>query len=234
MPTPFSSRFLSLVIHDLRNPLNAIDLSLQVVDQEIPPGNPDLEEDLRMVRENVAQVERMLKALSDYSRLIEEPVRVTPMLFDPSRLVSDILEEAAHRAGTGAAPPATLEIRPGCPAAVELDQGRAHLAIQHLLANALIAAEGATPVRFVMDGSPARLVLAARVDRAPHSAVAATELSPETFDRLVGTPVGRLGLELTIAARVSELFGGSARLDVEPGHSTTLVLDWPTRAEARP
>ena len=234
MSIPFSSRFLSLVIHDLRNPLNAIDLSLQVVDQEIPAGNPELEEDIRMVRENVAQVERMLKTLADYSRLIEEPVRVTPMLFDPSRLVSDMLEEATHRAGPGAARPATLEIRPGCPAAVELDQGRAHMALQHLFANALMAAEGVTPVRIVMDGSPAHLVISARVDRASHPVITATTLSPETFDRLIGTPIGRLGLELTIAARVSELFGGSARLEVDPNHSTTLVLDWPTRTTARP
>ncbi len=233
MPVPIHPRFLSLVVHDLRNPLNAIDLSLQLIDQEIPPGCPELAEDILMVRENVAQVERMLATLADYSRLIEEPVRVTPMLFDPSRLVSDLLDEAAHRSGPSEFPPATLEVRPGCPPSVELDQGRAHTALRYVLANTLIAAEGAVPVRFAMDGSPDRLVISARVERPPHATLVSTNLDPDCFERLIPTPIARLGLDLTIAARISELFGGTARLAVEPRGSTTVILEWSRQVSAR-
>ena len=230
MPIPLSARFLSLVVHDLRNPLNAIDLSLQVIDQEVPPGCPDLEDDLRMVRENVAQIERMLKHLADYSRLLDEPVPLTPAPFDPRRLLSDLVEEHASRAPVGSDPLMTLEIRPGCPAVVELDQARAQVAIQHILANALAAADTQVPVRLSGDGGPNRLILAARVDRPPHPSVGSMALRPDTFDRLLGIAAGRIGLELTVAARVSELFGGSARLDVDAGRSSTLVLDWPARS----
>jgi len=232
MPIPLSARFLSLIVHDLRNPLNAIDLSLQVIDQEVPPGCPDLEDDLRMVRENTAQIERMLKHLADYSRLLDEPVRLTPMPFDARRFLADLVEDHAARSPAGAAAPVTLEVRPGCPAEVDLDQARAQVAIRHVLANALAAAEGAVPVRLVLDGTPARLVLAAHVDRVPHASVKPAALRPDGFDRLMGSPAGRLSLELTIAARISELFGGSARLDVEPGRGTAVVLDWPARIAA--
>jgi hypothetical protein len=39
----------------------------------------------------------------------------------------------------------------------------------------------------------------------------------------------RRGLDLAIAARVSEMFGGTARLDAVEDRGTTVVLDWPTR-----
>ena len=229
MPIPLTARFLSLIVHDLRNPLNAIDLSLQVIDQEVPPGHPDLEDDLRMVRENTAQIERMLKHLADYSRLLDEPVRLTPMAFDIRRFLTDLVEDHAARSPAGNGPPVTLEVRPGCPSEVELDQARAQVAIQHVLANALAAADKVAPVRLALDGAPGRLTVEAWVDRPPHSSVVPAVLRPDAFDRLMGNPAGRLSLELTIAARVSELFGGSARLEVDPGRGTAVVLDWPAR-----
>ena len=42
----------------------------------------------------------------------------------------------------------------------------------------------------------------------------------------------RRGLDLAIAARVTELFGGTARLEVEPGQRSALILEWPERLGA--
>lgn len=228
MTIPLTARFLSLVVHDLRNPLNAIDLSLQVIDQEVPEGHAELEEDLKMVRENVAQIERMLKHLADYSRLLDEPVRLTPMLFDPRRLISDMVEEFSTRTKGG--PPASirLEVLPGCPAEVELDQFRAQTAIQHLLANAIGTAEN-SPIRIILDGTPGRLAIEAAVERPPHPSVEPAPLRPDDFERLLGTPASRVGLELSIVARISELFGGNARLGVTKGRGTSVYLEWPAR-----
>ena len=39
----------------------------------------------------------------------------------------------------------------------------------------------------------------------------------------------RKGMDLAIAARVSELFGGTARLKAVQGQGTAIVLDWPVR-----
>jgi hypothetical protein len=40
-------------------------------------------------------------------------------------------------------------------------------------------------------------------------------------------------MDLAIAARVSEDFGGTARLALAPGGGTTVVLDWPARLTRR-
>ena len=43
--------FLTLVIHDLRTPLNVIGLSLRMIALCFPKGDPQTEEDLRFVNE---------------------------------------------------------------------------------------------------------------------------------------------------------------------------------------
>jgi hypothetical protein len=54
-------------------------------------------------------------------------------------------------------------------------------------------------------------------------------LRPDAFERICGVAAERRGLDLAIAARVSELFGGTARLDAVEHRDTTVILDWPTR-----
>ncbi len=56
-----------------------------------------------------------------------------------------------------------------------------------------------------------------------------TELRPHLFERLCGTAAERRGMDLAIAARVSELFGGTARLEAVEQKGTTILLDWPVR-----
>ena len=48
---PTESRFFPLIVHDLRTPLNVIGLSLRMIEQALPKGNSDVEEDLRFVLE---------------------------------------------------------------------------------------------------------------------------------------------------------------------------------------
>ena len=113
-------RFFRLVVHDLRTPLNVISLSLSMIKQAVPRGDPDLEEDLRFVEENFQQIERMLSHLSDFSRLFESDHRSGPVPFSPRRLVSDLLEEQASKVG-GKKVTAALEVDPTCPEEVTLD-----------------------------------------------------------------------------------------------------------------
>lgn len=229
MEITLNPRFLSLVVHDLRTPLNVIGLSLHIIDRSLPPDQADIVEDLRAIRENVGQMERMLTYLADYCRLVGEPVRLSAEPFDPRTLLEEQVQTQALRAGPGASP-VQLEFRPGCPATVALDQRQARLAIQHALNNATVSADG-RPVRVGVGGGDGRWVIEIAVDRPAKSSVRSTPLQSDTFERLIGTADDRLGLDLAIVARVTELFGGAARLDVAEGRGTTLVLDWPDRLE---
>lgn len=223
---PFDARFLAVVIHDLRNPLNVIGLSLRMIDQTLPKGDPEIEEDFRFINENLAQIERMLMQLSDYCRLVDESAEISVEKFDPRRLVAETVEDRPGRS-QGAGPP-LVAIDESAAVEAELDPGRARMAILHAFNNASAAA-GDTPVRVVLKGGPDRVRIELAVDRPPPSSVTASTLKPERFERMTGIAAERRGLDLAIAARISEMFGGSARLEVEPGRGTVVVLDWPAR-----
>jgi len=225
--SPIDNAFSSLVVHDLRTPLNVIGLSLRMIEQALPRDDPEVVEDLRFIDENLRQIERMLTQLSDYSRLLEPNVALTVSEFEPRRLVSDLLENRDARS-RGKGSPVILEVENSCPAEASLDQGRARLAIEYALINAGAAVQD-EPIRLTLRGSPQRWIIEVAIDRPPPTSVRSIELHSRAFERLCGSAAERRGMDLAIAARVSELFNGSARLDAQAERSTTITLDWPAR-----
>ena len=232
---PLDPLFCSLIVHDMRTPLNVVSLSLRLIEQAMPKGDAELDEDLRFVDDNFKQIEQMLTQLSDYSRLFGAEAEGPVVEFSPARLVDELLENWKIRVKAKAkakVPSVRLEAGPDCPAEASLDQARARMALHYALENASVAANGA-PIVFTMRGGPERWVTEIRVDQPPPSSVQSLVLHSRRFERLCGIAPERRGMELAIAARVSELFGGTARLNAVENRSTTLVLDWPARiAEA--
>ncbi len=220
-------RFLALVVHDLRTPLNVIGLTIRAITQTIPDRSADLDEDLLFLTENAAQIEKMLAQLGDYSRLNEGETRVSAAEFDPRRFLEDFVEVSQMKQ-KGTVSPVRLELTETMPVEVSLDQNLAVLALQHALANA-INASGKSPIRLRSSGSTDRWILEVIVDKPPPKIVVSNDLRPDLFERLVGSAAERRGLDLAIVARVSELLGGKARLAVEPDQRSIIVLDWPQR-----
>ncbi|GAC1340521.1 MAG: hypothetical protein NVSMB14_06250 [Isosphaeraceae bacterium] len=232
MNNGLQTRVLALVTHDLRNPLHTIGLTLNLMEQ-LADDRADLEEELRVIRLNLFQMERMLKHLADHVQLIQQESRsrLKREAFDPRRLVDAVVEEQLSRRPPPASPAsknpsARWESLANCPERVDLDQTLARLALSLALSNTLDAA-GDKPARAVLDGKDDRLLIRFETDVPPPSTLSSSSLDPDRFDRLLGVPGERVGLELAIVARVSTIFGGSARLDVNPGSGTAIVLDWP-------
>jgi signal transduction histidine kinase len=224
---PVGQGFFALVIHDLRTPLNVVGLSLRMLGKALPRGNPETDEDLRFVEENFHHIDRMLTLLADFVRLFEAegPPAATP--FSPRRMVEEVVEGRAAKAGAKK-DVVVVEAGSGCPDEVVLDPLRARLALHYILANASAAAAGA-PIRLTMEGGPDRWVISAVVEKPPPPSVKPVALSPYAFERLCGQAAERRGIDLAVAAKVSEMFGGLARLDVLDGRATAVVLDWPAR-----
>lgn len=232
MATSLDSHFLWLIVHDLRNPLNVISLTLRLLEETVPKTDPGVQADLGLLGENVNLLERMLSRLSDYSRLHDGQIELDVMPFDPRRLADEVVERHNAQTRDGSSP-ARLEVADDCPARVELDPSRAQLALSNALTNAAASAEG-SPIRVRLSGGPERLTVEVIVDRPPRETVGPAELRPDRFEKLLGTAMERLSLELALSARVSELFGGQARLDATPEKGTAVVLDWPARVDSVP
>ena len=226
---PLDARSLPLIVHDLRSPLNVIGLSIRMIEQSITKGNPDLEEDLRYIEENFKQIERMLTQLSDYYRLYEEGV-ISEAEFSPRRLLDEMIENRVVKSG-GREVRVQLEVEATCPAEAALDPARARQAIQYALANATASANGGG-VHVKFRGGADHWIIEVGIDHPPPPSVKPVELRPDRFERLCGIAAERRGMDLAIVARISELFGGVARLDVDENRGTTIILDWPTRLAA--
>jgi len=220
-------RFVANASHDLRTPLNVISLSLRMISQAVPEGNEDVEEDLRFVEENFRQIERMLSQLGDYYRLFESEGPSSPIEFSPRRLVDELLEARLTRPSLRSGL-VELRIEPSCPEEVALDPARARMALQYALANATAASQG-KPIVMTLRGGPDRWVTEIRLDSPPPDSVHSTDLDPTVFERLCGSSGERRGMDLAIAAKISEFFGGTSRLIAESGRGTSVVFDWPAR-----
>lgn len=225
-------RFMALIVHDLRTPLNVFTLTIRALGQSVKTPTPDFEEDLTFLLENVRQIERMLAQLGDYSRLIETKGRSAAVEFQTRRFLTDFLEEKQAKR-TPEFKGVRLEVTPDTPEVVELDPTRARLALHHALANAETSAAEAS-IRLRSGGSAQEWFLDIIVDQPSPATVTSTPLRSQLFERLVGSAAERRGFDLALAAQVSESFGGSAQLEIEPGTRSTVRLAWPVRPGTSP
>ena len=221
------SQFFRLVAHDLRSPLNVIGLSLRLIGQVMPAGDPEVAEDFRFIEENVGQIERIVTQIGDYFRLFEDHVALVPAEFAPRKLIEELIATRPDKPSTRFGK-IELIAREECPDVVELDPIRAKLAISYVLANATAAA-GSTPIQLILSRNHDQFRLEATLKTSPPASVSSTALSSLDFTRLCGVAAERRGMDLAIAAKVSEMFGGWARLEVVERVQTTIVLEWPLR-----
>ncbi len=225
-PIPIDVRLLAMVVHDVRNPLNVIGLTLRVIEQLPASQRAEVQEDLNFLRDNAGQIERILGVLSDVCRLgdLGPP---SPVAFEPARFVEGLLQERSHKAA-GKGYPARFETRPGAPGIVEHDPTHTRLALISALTNAAAATDG--PLRVVLSGDAERWQVSIIVDRAPPATVHEFEAEPGRFERIIASPSERTGIDLSIASWLARQCGGTVRLEVEAGRHSSIVLDWPVKA----
>lgn len=229
---PIDPKLLGTIVHDLRNPLNVIQLSTRMIDQLRGVQGADLEEDLMILRQNTQQLELMLQLLGDYCRQYETETLSNSMRFGTERLVLDVIEQQRDALTNGdRARPIDAQIEPTAPKSLELDLSRARLALGLALRNALVSAPKAG-VRIIVEGDNGRVRFRIQVEDLSKSSPAPVDLRGDRFERLLPVAAERRALDLAIAARVSELFGGTARLAPEPDGSSSIVLDWPVALHA--
>jgi signal transduction histidine kinase len=213
--------FLTMLIHDLRTPLNVMTLSARLLARAGLKGDPDAGTDLSMIEQNVKKMEAMLAVLCDYIRLSDPGTSADRVEFSPARLIREVLQARSTDAVRVILPD------PSAPGRVALNESLARMAIGYALSNALTAAgDGTVRVRVEDKGQLCRIELEVRL--APPKTVKSTTLSSE-FERFLSNPNERRGLDLAIVAKISELFGGSARLEAREGQASLIVLEWPSR-----
>jgi len=217
--------FLGGVAHDLRNPLNALSLSLDLVPPERPlPRETDLRRILERARRQVARLDRMIADLLDMTRIETGQLDMRFDDVDLARLVAGVVDGFQ-----GATPKHRLvAVLSEEPLPVRCDPGRIEQVIGNLISNA---------IKYSPDGGTIEVSAARRGDdleiavQDSGMGIGADDLQHvfEPFRRGAETALlaPGAGLGLFVVRRIVDAHAGSIEVDSEPGVGSTFRVRIP-------
>jgi signal transduction histidine kinase len=210
------------VAHEIRNPLNSLQINLTILEQELAEALPDRHAHVFAVVAKIAgEVKRLDDFVSEFLRFARTPrlkverLAVRPLLAD---LVAFMGPECSKKG-------VTLTLDPGGPERAWIDGFQLKQAVLNLVLNALQATSAGGQVGIRTAGDRQRFLVAVRDDGEGMSdEVRERACHPFFTTRETGT-----GLGLPIVQRIMEGHGGSVEIASERGHGTTVTLVFPGR-----
>jgi signal transduction histidine kinase len=222
--------FLAILAHDLRNPLNSIMMSANLVSHA---GVPDTSEAASRISASATAIARLVSDLLDFAGTgLGDAIPLSRARTDLETLCREVVDEfrAAH-------PTRTLRLAPEGDLSGEWDASRLRQVISNLLANAL-----------QHGGKDCEVALAARVEGPDvelevrnGGAAIPPHLLPTIFDPLVrgaspgSSPrrPGSIGLGLYIVREVVTAHGGSVNVRSSAAEGTVFTVRLPRRPATR-
>ena len=209
--------FMSMVSHELRNPLNTLFLQAQLRRRMAAAGRlPTVADFQQMVARDEQQIISMIRLLDDIldvSRVRTGKLAMTPApmdLADLARRTVEAMQEQARTADT----PLALEAPDTLP--LVGDAQRLQQVLINLLTNALRYGQS-RPVVVTLRATADEALLAVR-DQGPGIAPADQERIFQQFERAAATSnVPGLGLGLFISREIVQAHGGRMELRSTPG-----------------
>ena len=215
------------IAHEVRNPLNALQINLSILEQELTEIVPDRK---GHVFEVVGKIANELRSLDNFvteflrfarpPRLKPETVSVRTLLED---LTTFIGPECARKGVS-----LSLVVGGG-PEAIVADGFQVKHAVLNLVLNALQATPGGGSISIETGGDAQTLEIEVR----DTGEGMAEEVLPRAFDAFFTTREGGTGLGLPIARRIVEAHAGTLAIRSREGESTVACLSLPVRPGAR-
>jgi signal transduction histidine kinase len=205
------------VAHEVRNPLNSVQINLGILEHELLELMPDRDAHAFHLLEKIAsEVKHLDDFVSEFLRFARPPrlkverVPVGPLLAD---LVAFMAPECSKKG-------VALELDLRGPDAACIDGFQFKQAVLNLVLNALQATPAGGHVAVRTSGDDARLVVGVSDDGAG--------MTPETlgkcFTPFFTTREEGTGLGLPLVRRIVEQHGGSVDVTSRPGKGTTVTM----------
>ena len=220
--SPLVEAIAAGIAHEVRNPLNALQINLEILEQEVSEIVPDRGSH---VFEVIGKIAGELRSLDNFvteflrfarpPRLKREPVAVRPLLAD---LVAFLGPECSRKGVS-----LSLTAAGGGPETVLADGFQLKHAVLNLVLNALQATPSGGAIALESGGDARTLAIRVR----DSGEGMGEELLPRVFDAFFTTREGGTGLGLPIARRIVEAHGGSLVLRSREGEGTLAELSLP-------
>ena len=219
--------FMSMVSHELRNPLNSVYLQAQLRRKLLAsPTPPERAAMLGTVERDERQIRSMIRLLDDMldvSRLRTGQLKMEPAAFDLAQLARRVVEAISEQVAA-----AGVAITLQAPPALELvgDEFRIEQVITNLLTNALRYGQG-KPVAVSCGIRDGRAFVSVR-DQGMGIAPADQERIFQQFERTEGSrQVAGLGLGLYIAREIVQAHRGGLGVASALGEGAEFTLSLP-------
>jgi signal transduction histidine kinase len=219
--------FMSMVSHELRNPLNTLYLQTQLRRRMAAEGRvPEPQALLKMIEREEHQMRSMIRLLDDMldvSRLRTGRLNIEPGPMDAADMVRQLVEamrEQARARGT------QLYFSGPDSLTLTADAFRIEQVVTNLLTNALRYG-GGSPVEVSVGVDTGMAQIAVR-DHGPGIAPADQERIFQQFERADSTGAAAgLGLGLFIARQIVQAHGGTLAVSSVPGDGAEFVVRLP-------
>ena len=210
-------RLTSGVAHEVKNPINAIVVHLELLRQKAREADPDIRRHMDVIGTEIRRLDRVVQTLVDFTRPME--LRLTEI--DLGRVIDDIVNLAspdAEKHGVHIA-----RHRSAQPLPVKIDVDLVKQALLNIMINGMQAmGEGGTlTVSAGRDDGEALVEIADQGPGIPE------EIREKIFNLYFTTKKGGSGIGLPMSYRVMQLHNGSLAFDSVIGQGTTFRLRLP-------
>ncbi len=209
------------VAHEIKNPLNAIALHLEVMRAKMQTGDADVTAEMDVISREIARLDRVVKTFLDFTRPVE--LRLTD--FDLHQIAA---EAAALVEPQARSQSVSVHISgAGHKVMVRGDRDLIKQATLNLVVNAVEAMKGGGTLRLWVraEGPWAELIVADTGPGIP------PEAGEKIFNLYYSTKAKGSGIGLAVAFRVAHLHGGSIDFTSEPGKGAAFRLRFPALTE---
>jgi signal transduction histidine kinase len=211
------SRLTKGVAHEVKNPLNAILMHVELARMKLARQDYDLDPQMEIISSEIMRLDRVVKTFLDFTR----PVQLN---LSDVRL-RDLMEEIAGLARPQAAA-AGIEIVEQIQvedSTITVDVDLLKQAVLNIVVNAIEAMPGGGTLRFdaVLKGDDAEIRIADSGSGIP------PDVREKIYDLYFTTKKHGSGIGLAMTFRIVQLHDGTIDFASEPGRGTTFVLRLP-------
>jgi PAS domain S-box-containing protein len=212
------TRLTGGVAHEIKNPLNAIALHLEVLKTKLDGSQPEI----GVIAREIQRLNRVVKTFLDFNR----PVEIQVQEFDLAELAAGVARFLEPQA---AAKNARIETKLDEKLWVRGDPELLRQGILNVMVNGLEAAGngGALSVRGSRNGNRCEVEVSDNGPGIP------AEIQQKIFNLYFTTKEKGSGIGLAMTFRLVQLQGGSIDVSSEPGHGATFRIQFPA-APQRP
>jgi signal transduction histidine kinase len=212
--------------HEIRNPLNSMNMNLQMLEEELQ-GAPDGAESVEMLRSMQGEIKRIKNLVDNflqYSRTTIPHFEIKSL----NEALADIVRflQADFRRDRVTLTP---DLEPLLPS-LEFDESQLRQALLNILGNARQALTDGGEVRLASRAGSGGEIVIEIADNGPGIA---PDIVDRIFEPFFSKRAGGTGLGLAIARQMVENHGGRIEVESQLGRGTTFRIHLPRRHEAR-